>query len=367
MPHLLHLFTPAALLLSFLSCERVFPECLPAEAATVLFPLDTKSPGAGEYTCRAALFDLSTQALTAQGTYCSLPVDHQATVAGGIWLSPCRVDAAGLPLREDGTPAAALDEADRDARYGLRGSNGPAYLVAASPAAAFSPDGSLRYYSWEPDRELYVSDPVPVTLSGTWLDGEYVYASSTALVLRDRRAGLCVRIECGELAEAYIQRITLRNCTLAGRWYLTTGFSTAGHTSGDVVLYDCGGAPMHLVRADGGSWTSARQTIPAIDYQAAANAELRPQVEILLGDDSAHPSRALVDLTEPVSPMTDYTYCLRVSKSHVVVTLLTAAWDDGGTLSGDDSESPGVIGTVRVDGWTTPEGAYVADAWNDHF
>ena len=212
-----------------------------------------------------------------------------------------------------------------------------------------------------------MSDPVPVNLSGTWLAGEYVYTSSTALTLRDRRAGISVHIECGELAEAYIQRVTLCNRITAGRWYLTAGFSPAHFTSEDLVLYDCGGTPMHLRRSDGDDWTSTPRMIPATDYQAAANAPVRPQIEILLGDDPAHPSRALVDITETVSPMTDYTYHLRVSKSHVVVTLTAGAWDDGGVVSSEDAESPGVIGTVGVDGWTAHPGSTDTDDWNDHF
>lgn len=124
---------------------------------------------------------------------------------------------------------------------------------------------------------------------------------------------------------------------------------------------------MRLRRADGDAWTSAPLMIPATDYQAAANASLRPQIEVLLGDDPAHPSRALVDITEPVSPMTENTYLLRVSKSHVVVTLSAGPWDDGGVLASEDSESPGVIGTVSVDGWTANPGTIDTDDWNDHF
>ena len=98
----------------------------------------TKSPGSAEYTCRAALLDLSTGAFIAQGSYCSLLIDHSASVPGALWLSPCRVDGAGRPLRADGSPAASLLEADLDSAYGLRGSGGPCYLVAASPAAGTS-------------------------------------------------------------------------------------------------------------------------------------------------------------------------------------------------------------------------------------
>ena len=363
----LRLILPLALLLPVFSCEREVCEEPSRDDALVLIRPGTKSPGTGEYTCRTALSDLSSEAFVAQGSYCSLPIDHSATVPGGVWLSPCRVDAAGRPLKADGTVAESLSEADRDSAYGMRGPGGSCYLVAVSPAAAFSADGTLRYLPWTPDTQIHISDPVPATLSGTWLDGEYVYTSSTALTLRDRRASLSIRIECGELAEAYIQRITLRNRITAGRWYLTSGFSTDHFTAGDVVLYDCGGTPMHLLRSGGDDWTSAALMIPAIDYHATAFAGLRPQVEILLGNDPAHPSRALVDITETVCPMTDYTYHLRVSKSHVVVTLTAGAWDDGGTMASDDSELPGVIGTVGVDGWTANSGDTDTDDWNDHF
>lgn len=364
---------PVLLVLLAASCEKSPLEYQPSqEEAPVRFSLETKSLGSDEKTFRVALFNMSSEALLAQGTYCNKTIDHSATVSGGVWLSPCRVDDSGGPLKADGTEALSLTEADTDSKWGLRyGTNGSCYLAAASPAKVFSTDGSRRYYPWTPGTELYVSEAVSATLSGTWLSGEYVYESSAALTLKDRRARIWVHIECGELSTAYIQSVTLLNCMTSGRWYLTSGFSTSNYSTGTYSLFnyvsDNAGNFLQLVKANPDSWTSTAEVfLPSIDFSNSDFAALRPQIQILMGDDPAHPSTAIVDITEPVEPMKNYTYNLYVSKSNVVITLTTESWDNGGTHSSVDTEEPGVIGSVSVDAWTDG-GSSNSDNWNTSF
>lgn len=365
---------PALVALLALSCERrplEYPETM-EEPAPVKFGLVTKSLGAGEKTFRVALFNMSTKALLGQGTYCSTPIDHSATVTDGQWLSPCRVDDNGGPLKTDGTEASGLAEADTDSKWGLRaGTNGSCYLVAASPAKAMTRAGSQRYYAWTPSTELYVSEAVLVTLSGTWLGGQYVYESSSALELKDRRASIKVHIECGELSTAYIQSVTLLNCVTAARWDLVSGFSNANYTTGSYPLFDYSsdnsGTVLRLDKADHDSWNSTLDVfLPAIDYSGSDYAAMRPQIQVLMGNDPAHPSSAVIDITEKVDPMMHYTYNLLVSKSDVVITLTAMSWDNGGEHASSDTEEPGKLGTVTITGWTDG-GASNTDNWNTSF
>lgn len=364
---------PALVALLALSCERrplEYPETM-EEPAPVKFSLVTKSLDAGEKTFRVALFNMSTKALLGQGTYCSTLIDHRATVTDGRWLSPCRVDNNGGPLKADGTEASGLGEADTDGKWGLRyGTNGSCYLVAASPAKAMTSAGSQCYYAWTPSTELYVSKAVPVTLSGTWLGGQYVYESSSALELKDRRASITVHIECGELPTAYIQSVTLLNCVTVARWDLVSGFSNANYTTGSYSLFDYSsdnaGTVLRLDKADDGSWNSTPVYIPSIDYSGSDYAAMRPQIQVLMGNDPAHPSSAIVDITEKADPMMRYTYNLYVSKSDVVITLTAMSWDNGGEHASSDTEEPGKLGTVTITGWTDVD-ASNTDDWNTSF
>lgn len=349
---------PVALLL--LSCSKSRPE--QSEDHPVLLSLDTKSLGTGEKTFRVALFNLLNKAFLTEGTYCSDLITFAGTFPYGRWLSPCRVDDDGLPLDSSGDEAVGLAQADKDSKYGLRyGTNSGYYLVAASPAKAFTSDGSLRYYPWTAATatDIYVSAPVVSTLSGTWLDGEYVYASSTrgALNLKNHSASIKIHIECDALSTAYIQRVTLLNCVTSARWYLTSGFSTTPehYTTGSYTLFDysTNGEIMMLTKDPEVSWTSSTEVfVPSIDYSDNTYSAMRPVIEVRMGNDTAHPAIALIDITEIVEPMKNYTYNLKVSKSQVYIYLSVASWDDGGTINSVDNEAPGLIGTVTVDGWS---------------
>lgn len=367
----------AALLL--FSCSK--SEQGASVSAPVLFSLDTKSLGVGERTFRVALFNVTTNAFLAQGTYCNEIIDHSATVTGGEWLSPCRVDNAGLPLKSDGTEAEGLSQADKNSKYGLRYQIGDSYyFVAASPGKAFVNVGSLRYYPWTADHatDLYVSEPVIIPLSGSWLGGEYVYKPSTreALTLKNRSSRIYVHIECDALSTAYIQSVRLLNCVTEARWYMTTGFSTSNYTADSYSLFnyiiDNAGVVLTLTKADpehpeipAVTWTSDDEVfLPSIDYSDNTYSAMRPMIQVLMGENTDHPATALIDITENVEPMKNYTYNLKVSKSQVSIYLSVASWDDGGTISSVDNEEPCLIGTVTVDGWSNG-GTNTAEPWND--
>ena len=363
------------LMFAALSCERVPDTENDTGEIPVLFSMDTKSLGLEEATYRVALFNRITQNYIAHGTYCSDIIHHEATLgAGGAWLSPCRVfDSTGMPRKSDangGGEAAGLSEADKDPKYGLRVSaNSSAYLVVASPAVAFSSDGSKRYYLWPPATSLYISEPHPVYIQGSWIDGNYVYPASTNIPLFDMRARLYVHIECDKLNTAYIQTVTLRNCITSGRWYPATGFSMEHATLEDIVLFDYqtdnAGNVLNLVK-NVNTWTSTMEVIiPPIDFGAIAP-ECRPVIEVVMGENPAHhPVTAKVTISEAASPQTNYTYNLYVSKANIVLSLATSPWDDEGTISSID-EDPGRIGTVNIDGWTeNPESGTTTTDWNE--
>lgn len=365
------------LLFCNLACVRSpMPE--DSQRVPVSFSLDTKSLGEGERTFRVTLLHQYTHEFLSQGTYCNSIIDHSSTVTDGRWLSPCRVDNDGNPLQADNSEAFGLAEADKDSKWGLRYNTGVnlssrMYIAAASPAKALSADGNLRYYRWIPTAEFYVSDATIVRLSGTWLNGEYVFnaSGSDALTLKDRRARLKVHIECGELSTAYIQSVELLNCVTAARWYLTTGFSSSNFTTGNYTLFDYiddnAGSVRTLIK-NSVDWDSTLEVfLPAIDYSSDTYAAMRPKIKVLMGNDPAHPSEAVVDITEPTDPMKNYTFNLLVSKSEVVVTLSAAPWDDGGTISSVDNEEPAVIGTVTISSWTNNTGDTTSDDWNTHF
>jgi len=354
------------------SCEKEAALSAGAgEQIPLYFSVETKSLS-GERTFRAAAFGFQSQAFACSGTYCSETVDHRATVPGGLWLAPCRVNDGGDPLRSDGTLAENLSQADKDSRYALipnYGCTEGIYLVVSSPARKIFSGNGQWYYPWTSDAEFYVSDAVSATVSGCFLDGEYVYTSSAkeALRLRDRRARIYVHIECGGLSEAWLQSVSLLNCVNSARWSLLSGFSASDYTVETAGLYDCNDSPQHLVKARGDGWDSDREVfLPSIDYSDPGYVSLRPQIRILMGDDTDHPSQALVDITVPVEPMKDYTYNLYISKSNVTVTLAASAWDDGGTHGTVDDEAPAYIGTFDIAGWDDG-GINDAADWNGSF
>ena len=361
-------------MLFLLSCSKEQPE--PAKDSLVYFSLDTKSLGAGERTFRAALINISGM-FRAQGTYCTQTINHESTLGPGvIWLSPCRVDNNGGPLKSDGSEAAGLSEADKDSKYGLRlyvsqGTTAFVYLVVSSPAKAYSGTAYTKYYPWNPSIEYSISDPVGVNFAGSWLEGEYVYTSLSKenLNLKNRRASLKVHVQCGALSDAYIQSISLLNAVNSARWNLLTGIDTSPslYSTTTTVLYDCGtGAPEHLVKANSDVLLTSSAYLPPVDFSDDAYADMRPRIQVLMGNDKDHPFKAIVDITEKMDPMKEYTFNLLVSKSEVVVSLSTADWDDGGTISSVSDESPAYIGTVSVDGWTD-NGSVTADNWNTSF
>lgn len=355
---------PLCLLFVAVCCSK--PCLTPTDEAPVMLSLDTKAfPDAGEHTYRVALFEASMKVEMAEGTYCSDYVDHSST--SGRWLSPCRVNSSGEPLKTDGTVASSLAEADKDRRYGLRYSTARnAYLVAISPARSFSNDVDRRYYTWTPNAEVYVSDGALAHFADSWFDGQLIYEASTneQMRLKDRRSTVDIHIECGEIPVTDIQKVILNNCVRTARWFLPGGFqATDTHygTPEDIVVRNFA-TPLELVKVNGDEWSSATDPdattvyLPSIDWSNPDFATLRPQIEIWLGSDPSKHISATVDITEKMEPMKHYTYNLVVSKSTVNITLTAESWDTPSTAQSERNtavETPAVIGTVTIEEWTS--------------
>jgi hypothetical protein len=358
--HILLFASWAFLLLGLSACSR---EPQPEEAdALVLLSLDTKAVDPDyKGTFRVALFDANNEFTDRTGSYCTTTQTHTDANTGTTrtWLDPCRVDTDGNPLDDTGA-VVSLDEladADHDGVYGLRWAGlrtdtevenvslaavSPAVPVHREPAAPEAP--MFGYVTWTPDARLFISDPRSGTFTGTWVDGEYVYTSKAKIpVLRERRASVTVRIECGELTEGDIQSVTLTNHIKTARYYLMAkdpyakGFSWAdGHfTTGPAVLYDCGaGAPDHLVRADGDFREYDKIYFPAAGFSDNALEPIRPEFIIMLGGDKTKPFKVRVVLNQDLDAMTHYTLTLLISRAIVDATLTAVAtWDAGGTLT----------------------------------
>ena len=353
------------------------PEC----DGLVMLSLDTKAPG-DPRTFRVALFDWNDEFTGRTGSYCTTTQAHTDANTGTTrtWLNPCRVNDAGTAMKDGSTEAAAdLSDADTGGQWGLRwggyASNNPSWpwnvsLAVVSPAVPVHPEPAApsepmyAYVNWTPGAALFISDPAGATFTGTWLDGEYVYTSSTKVpALRERRASVTVHIECGDLDEGYVQSVTLTNHITSARYYLmektpyARGFSYAdGHfTTAGEVLYDCGaGDPQHLEKANGDYWNSAMIYFPEAAYSENSLESIRPEFIVMLGSDKAKPFKARVVLNQDLTAMTHYTLTLRISKAIVYATLTASAtWDAGGTMTVLDEPSDNV-GSFSLEA-----------AWND--
>ena len=382
--HTIKLFLLTLPLLGALVACRREPLPEPAREAAVRLSLDTKA-GDPSYagTFRVALFDANNEFTGRTGSYCTTVQSHTDanTSATRTWLDPCKVDPAGNPL--DGMDqAVALDNlaaADHNSVHGLRWGGVANYSVVNVSVAAVSPavpiyrepaedpyDPTVRpvwaYVTWTPSSPLYISDPRTASFTGSWLDGEYVYTSSSKVSdLVDRRASVTVHIECGELDEGDIQSVTLNNRMTTARYYLMAktpyakGFSWAdGHyTTGAQPLYSCGaGSPLHLDKSNGDHWDSEKIYFPDAPFSDNTLEPIRPEFVIMLGADKAKPFKARVVLNQDLSAMTHYTLKLLISKAVVHATLTASAtWDAGGTMTTLDDSALNV-GTFSVEaGW----------------
>lgn len=350
-----------------ISCSKALEASPPSDEVSdnVYCPMETKSY-TGIRTYRLALFNLA-GTFVGQGTYCDEIVDHTDTRPGAEWLAPCRVNSDGTPLTSEGA-VTTPEYADHSGTYGLRAKQSDCYIIAAMPAKAFSNDGGIYYYNWMHNEEFYISEKRNAYNRGTYLDNSYIYNSSTKIVLKDRRARINVHIECGQLEEAHIQRVTLSNRVYSARWSLLNGFSSSNYDTDNVNLYDCGGTPAHLVKDDGDVLeTDENVFLPSIDFSDVAFSAMRPRLDIRLGSDTSHPSIARVTLAKNIEPMKDYTFYIYVSKSYVQIALSSSDWDNGDTFATDHSESPRLMGTVSLYGWEDDEPTAETDGWNTSF
>lgn len=368
------------LLVSVLSCEQAESlEMQPAEAAPVLFSLDTKGLESGR-TYRVTLVSME-GVLRGVGTYCSIKIEPGVT---GQWLSPCLVNNDGEPEISEGVVASSLEEADKDAKYGLRfptsspGSTENVYISAASPAVKLETEGKKRYYIWDSQKELLLSSPdIAYPFVGSWLNNEYVFdfSAKEALELLDRRALFSVRIACGDQTEAYVNSVKLTHVDKA-RWYLPGYFATTNNSYSKTGrqlydysnnLYDENGQPLHLIKENGDALDTGEIYILPVDYSQNEYADMRPQLEILLGEDVHNPKIIKVELSQNIETQKKYRLILNVSKDNLELCFQKELpWDEVNAGGTPDNEKWATIGWGQMTTWDDG-GTISTDNWNNAF
>ncbi len=352
--------------------------------------LETKALGAGERTFSVALFTGERNYTGRSGSYCTTTYTNSAL--GFTWLQPCRVNDAGEPLDDGGAIVPDLALADHNSLYGLRWNGGtetrPVELVALSPALKVHSAGvndQYAYVDWTVGGHktmdaIYISEPVPGSFSGSWVDREYVYDSDASLSgsMKDPRAAVKVHIECGRLDEGDVRSVVLSNRLTQARFYLESkddigrGFYLEDPsliTFDAQTLYTCPpGAPMHITQDPSTQWTSAEILLPAMAYSALPDTR-RPVLTVVLGDASlSEPFTARVVLNQDLEPMKEYTYTLRISKAYVHTYFSPSlSWDSAGNIQSIDGGAPIYLGAAQIDdpasGWGNGGGGS-SEGWN---
>jgi len=401
------------------SCTRE-PQPDDGEELPVMFSAGTKALPAGVETFRVLIFSPSNREYAGRnGTYCTDLFTHTDNYTDPLnpvtytWLQPCRVDAAGAPLKSNGDPAAVLTDADHSSEYGLRWNNGGSSwtgnvsMVSVAPAVGFVADttpgrlvwqdsGHAVWLNWTLDTEVYVSDPLDGAFTGIWFKGEYVYNSDAAhsselsSTLVDHRAKVTVKIQCSTdlIPETHLCDVRVTGRIVSDRFYLheygtnVQGFSRPSdpadmtivqHFVVDtdpahaVVLTNSSGLPdisdptnkNVLLQKDVTDWTSSTPFfLQARDYSNALMAGKRPIIEVRIGSDPENPVKVRVPLAQNLLPMHHYVYTLDVTNAYVTVYFSVASWDnvDGGSTT---TETPACLGAVKIGG-SNPD---VDDVW----
>ncbi len=348
--------------------------------------LETKALGAGERTFSVALFTGERNYTGRSGSYCTTTYTNSAL--GFTWLQPCRVNDAGEPLDDGGAIVPDLALADHNSIYGLRWNGGtetrPVELVALSPALKVHSAGvndQYAYVDWTVGGHktmdaIYISEPVPGSFSGSWVDREYVYDSDASLSgsMKDPRAAVKVHIECGRLDEGDVRSVSVANRLTGARFYLEgkddipRGFyldDESTYTTDSRTLYTCpAGSPMHITTDPATEWTSEEVLFPAMAYSTLPDTR-RPVVTVVLGAASLEqPFTARVALNQDLEPMKEYTYTLQISKTYVYVYFApTLSWDAGGNIQSVDDAEPVCLGAVELTGGWDDGGGGSAQGW----
>lgn len=377
-------------LLAVVACGRT-PQPAGDLDGLVMVSLDSKAGDPGYTgTFRVALFT-GTAAFTGRtGSYCTETFDDARN-----WLMPCKVNAAGEPLDATDPGAVVADPAaaDHSGKWGLRwlgettqGAN-YASLMAVSPAVTIYKDNVYAYVEWVPDRALYICEPPAQngTFSGSWMDGQQVYASSSKVPeLVDRRASVRLKIQCGQLDEGSIQQVAVTHYVKSDRYYLRAtasesilqGFTFKNDPAGNrhfvfnaeddpIVLFDqaADGGLLHLSKTPGAgeveSWTSSVPVyFPAFNF-ADENLDdaLRPVFTVKLGEDTSKPLVARVVMNQKLEPMKHYVYTLFLSKAHIDLQLTVYDWDADleSSVGTADPIYLGAIVPENGDGWEEGE------------
>lgn len=387
------IWVPALLLLAA-GCTRAPQETVPPAGEQLLLSLDTKGLTGGERTFRVALYTGERNYTGRSGAYCTSAYTYAA--AGYTWLQPCKVNEDGAPLDAGDNVVESLSLADHAGTYGLNWVGGstdtnPARdveMVALSPAVEVYTSGAgdqYAYVNWhlgtdKQEDALYISESVPGSFSGSWMDKMYVYDSDASFSgsMKDPRAAVKIRIICGRLEEGDVRSVTLSNRVTDARYYLVAkddiaqGFyleTPSLYTTDSQTLYTCPtDSPMHITTDPSTEWTSAEILLPAMAYSALPDTR-RPVVTVMLGNASLSvPFTARVVLNQDLDPQTEYTYTLQLSKTYVYTYFApTLSWDAAGNIQSIDNASPVYLGSVAVgdaaSGWEEGGGG-TSEGWN---
>ena len=398
----LSLFVALPLLVLGTACRRVLEPEEGGQEGLLMLSAETKALPAGVETFRVALFTENREYSGRNGTYCTEKLQHtdNYTDPGNpttyYWLKPCRVNDSGAPLLANGDPAGSVAVADHDGKWGLRWSSyyndswaHNVELVALAPAVSFVHENGTHaaYVEWKPETEVYISEPVTGSFSGTWFKGQFVYKTTDAdpttselsETLVDHRATVSIKVQCDRIPSTILRAVFIKHRIIRDRFYLedkendVRGFSLPAHPhykfddddgTGDPVPGDFN--PLYLLAAGSAvtvnkadyptagnpehTWQSSSPFyLQARDYNTAAVDELRPLIYVQLGPDPLNPITVRIPIDYDLEPMKNYTLILDVSNTYVTVLCSVSNWENGGGGRAS-TETPSYLGTFQIDG-----------------
>ena len=299
-----------------------------------LVSMMTKGDGSGN----AYIFYLARESANAGvGTY----VDDQKDMP----LVPCEVNANGEPVK-DGEGKVVYNS-----NYGLRAPDGGDYkLVIAHPAKPMIslPSGELAYaYSRNQQTALYISEAVPVTLSGVYLSAggndQYVFDASN-YQLRQPRSRIRIKFACGDK----IDSTTLRSVDLCN--YIDEGYyipvESRFHYTEVKEIKPLFTGPLTVGNGEAARDLGVNEYILSMDYsQTNSDGTHRwhmPSLKISTGDGDGEVTFN-ASLGRAFLPQNEYEFTILINSTTVTITMTENPWDDRDDLS---------IGIGDAQSWT---------------
>ena len=372
------------LLLALIGCSKISHEAsddMMPGGVWKFYMTKTEVQSEVNLTFGASLLSNDDEALLSDGSYCMYTKMLDTSL---FWFYPCRVDGdTGVALDASGN-AVDWDEpdwyerVDKDSKYALRAPSYKGYtLVMSSPAVrmkSFNVNGMENVKHWgfhvDRDTELYISEPIPnLNISSFLIEGSYVYSINDA-TLYDRRSYVTVKIACGQLSEADIKSVFIRNVMTSAfyipksktyenpvmdggydnplDYYTSNTYASLGVSgnpiTGDVLIVPDGEPDIHLVdnldlshewdkESNVGGVLTAIADIPifSLDYSTREVDKYRfndliPEIVVNYGKDGNMCST--VRLPANIEPMKSYTVMIYLSTAYAKAELFVADWDE---------------------------------------